>query len=576
MKVKKVVFLMLFSIFIFSLFAVEKFSEKIWFVRPSFQFTNEGNSPYLFFKVPYKARMVKVRNGRIYILWENNFKIYSPDFSLIDEVKNIKGKMGIPIYDDPGFFEIKSPNEIFFGFPDRKKKCYYIFLYNLKAKKARLILKLDKKQFPGVAPIKRVEEVIKSDPSFLDDYFGYVYSYSNFFDAHYDVGKLFMWFLPNYGMHFGGLYVYDIYDKKLLSPYKKFNKIHGFSGNDYAYSLIKDDDATTVDDSIYFKLYRKKYVIKNVLFKRGISFSGESVAYVSKDGGIYIKNVYKDRIVAKFNLSGDKFKLLKLSLSGNRLFFYEEKRGLMFYDVRSKKIEKLVDYKKIKNAISYFYTCPDGEFVFFRDGDGLWAGYLTDLMPPFLRISSKFFISGKTYKSKIKVKFEAVDTCFVSGLSKGCITFCNEKYSVGDSCEINLKEGRNKLLFLIRDRAGNVRKVVKQIIYEKPLKTTLEEISKNPQKFNERYVLLKGYAWGYAWGGFGRKDFKEIKKLYKLPLAPGNDARSRSDGTFSDGKYTAFIPISPIEVGKFEIVCKIKIYNGKWRIIPVEFHKLNR
>ncbi len=551
---------------------VKNYRGKVWFLKPAFEYKNLGESPFLIFKTPIKCKIFKVsyETNKIFVLFKDELKIFSPDFSLIKDVKNLKERMGVKSWkSEIGFMALKdSGDEVFFGIPDRENKKYLVFSYYVKNDKLRLLLTLDKKHFPGVAPIKKVLKSIKEDPSFFDDYFSFVFDYSDFEDAYYDVGKLYMWFKPDYSLYFGGLYVYDIYEKKLSFPYKKFDKLYGFSDGDYLYSRIIDDNASEVEDSLYVRLYKKKFKIKNVNFERGVAFSGETAAYVTKDGYINIRNVFKDERPLKIKAPAWNFKIINISFSGNRLFIDTEKNGLKYYDRRDGKFYTLLSAKNKKGWVSGLYSCIDGEFILFALDNHLWAGYLPDEMAPILRVESRDLFRNKTFNDKITFNFEARDTCFVSGVGKTCVSFKGKNFSSKGKVTVSLNEGENILNFFIKDRAGNVRKVVKKVFYEKPLGVSLEEISKEPQKYKGKFLLLKGYAWGWM------AKNETSKKYYKLPLAKGNTARTRNEGTFSDGKYTAFIPISPIDCGMFKIIAKIKILGSKWRIVPVKFIKL--
>ena len=571
---RRLSFLLLFVIFTIFIFPVQRFKKNVWFLKPTFNYTNIGNNPFLVFKTPIKCKLFKVsmENNEIFVLSGDDLKIYSPDFSLIKEITNLKEKMNIKGLSDIGFMAIKYfGNTLFFGVANRKDKTYYVFSYDVNSDRMRLILKLDREHFPGIAPIDKILNLVKKDPSLKSDYFNHIYKYSDFEDGFYEVGKLYMWFKPEYGMHFGGLYVYDIYNKSLIFPYKNFDILWGFSQGDYVYSILKDKDAETVDKSVYVKVYKKTFKIDEVLLNRGVVFNGENIAYASKNGYVLIKNVFNNKVLTRFKSPEGNFKLLNITFSGNRLFFDTEKGGLKYFDKKDGKIYTLITSKDKKGNISQFYSCVGGEFILFKMEGNLWAGYLPDNMAPLLMVNSRDVIRGKTFKDKISFRFKVRDTCFVSDVEDKCISFNGKVYSVKDKCVATLKEGVNNLKFFVKDRAGNVRKLEKKIVYQKPIEVSLEEISKNPLKYKGKYVLLSGYAWGWM-----AKDKGEKYKYNKLPLAPNNIAKSRNDGTFSDGKFTAFITISPILSGKFKIVSIIKVFDNKWRIVPIEFIKVNR
>jgi len=126
------------------------------------------------------------------------------------------------------------------------------------------------------------------------------------------------------------------------------------------------------------------------------------------------------------------------------------------------------------------------------------------------------------------------------------------------------------LTFKASDRVGNVNLSKKKIILEKPLKTTLIEISKKPQKYVGKVLLLEGYAWGW----YAKNRPPEVEKLSQLPLAKGNTAKTKNTGTFSDGTALAFFPISPVEAGKFRIYAIIHIVKDKWLLKPLFTEKI--
>ncbi len=110
-----------------------------------------------------------------------------------------------------------------------------------------------------------------------------------------------------------------------------------------------------------------------------------------------------------------------------------------------------------------------------------------------------------------------------------------------------------------------------KILLKKLPLITLKDIEKEPLKYKDKIVKLKGYAWSW----FSRKIPIEIKKLSKLPLAKGNGAITRSDGNFSDGTAIAFLPSPPKKPGKYILYAKISIKDKEWIIKPVYYKKIS-
>ncbi len=87
------------------------------------------------------------------------------------------------------------------------------------------------------------------------------------------------------------------------------------------------------------------------------------------------------------------------------------------------------------------------------------------------------------------------------------------------------------------------------------------EIGKNPEKYANKLVLVEGWAWG--WMAKGPQEGK------KLPLAPGNTAKTRNWGSIEDGTAVAFFPISPNESSKVKAYAVIKIKGKNWLLQPI-------
>ena len=171
---------------------------------------------------------------------------------------------------------------------------------------------------------------------------------------------------------------------------------------------------------------------------------------------------------------------------------------------------------------------------------------------------------GKSYGNKITAICEFYDRCFVSGI-EGKIKVNGKKYSE-KQITLSLQEGENTFRFEATYRAGNKTTLIKKITYQKPIVCKIKDIDRNPEKYNGKFVILKGFAWGWA----NIKNKKEVEKYSKLPFAENNTATSRSDGSFSDGEYRIFLPHFSTGTKHLTIIGLIKAQNGKWKIEVVE------
>jgi len=102
-----------------------------------------------------------------------------------------------------------------------------------------------------------------------------------------------------------------------------------------------------------------------------------------------------------------------------------------------------------------------------------------------------------------------------------------------------------------------------------PVATTLARIEADPEAYFGREVVLIGYLWPW---------FKPTPLACRgLPLARGNQAKTRSDGNFCDGTRVAFLP--PRLAPGFDpernlgvplvLVTRVEPAPGGWRLLPI-------
>ena len=99
--------------------------------------------------------------------------------------------------------------------------------------------------------------------------------------------------------------------------------------------------------------------------------------------------------------------------------------------------------------------------------------------------------------------------------------------------------------------------------------TTLDRIEADPAAYRGREVVLVGYL---------RPWYKPAPLVCRgLPLARGNQARTRSDGNFCDGTRVAFLPPGLVpgfdperDLGvPLELVARVEPAPDGWRLVPI-------
>jgi len=103
-------------------------------------------------------------------------------------------------------------------------------------------------------------------------------------------------------------------------------------------------------------------------------------------------------------------------------------------------------------------------------------------------------------------------------------------------------------------------------IIKNAVEVSILDIDKNPMKFQNKILKLKGYAKGWA-----AKDIPEdIRKLFlNLPFAKNNTSPSRNWGSFTDKTAVILYPIHPRKWMKIILYARIKVVKDKWQIVPL-------
>ncbi|MCD6130956.1 MAG: hypothetical protein J7J61_02460, partial [Candidatus Hydrothermae bacterium] len=455
--------LMIFMVLPQDVFALTRYSEKVWYEKPAFTLTPQPNSEFLTFMSNLTAdRVILLPKGKILLRRGDLLEIYGPDFDVIRYFKNLKKTIG---WDEVHGYGVLIPSrdgkKLIIGFANRELRQYNLVLFNLETGEHKFLTTLDKMHFPGIAPIKRAMEIIKTDPEFANIYFSRVYNSFDFEDGTWIDDKIYLWFAPEYGLHFGGLLVYDLSIGQLTPFLEKADHIIGVSKDGLiAYTHLKDDNATELDKAIYIKTTKSTIRIPDASIEKGACFNGEILVYTTHDKKVVFYSVKKKTPVASFNMPGKDFRMIELSPSGNRLFFTAQIETapptLYVYDTRDRKYYPIITDGRHIDTISFLNSSNDGEFVVFREGSRVWASYLTDYSAPQITLKINPLYKNKAFTESVTVKAYAEDMCFTSGIQEPAIEFDKKKYRSGDEIKVILKEGENILIFKASDRAGNV------------------------------------------------------------------------------------------------------------------------
>ncbi len=562
------VFLALLTLFSLLAFPQTKYKDKIWYVKPERDTQIEKQEYFILLSE-------KTLSNTLCTPYNYNFLMKNPDFIEINniafktEFKGQNPKKLIPFAKGEESILIPYEKEFYALFKHKENKCFYIYRFDTRKNKAELIMQLGKEYFPGITVIDRAKEQWKKEPSFKKEMLNFIFSFSDFTKGWAFENKLILFNQPNYGMFFGRAIVIDLKTKKVVYSLEKIDRVFGVSKDFIIYSKFKDKDAGVPDNKLFVFTKGKENIIDNFDVKAKACINGNSVAYL-KDKSLVVFNLKTGKKKTVTKIAFEKPVIAGISKTGNRVFLCEAKdnsKALYLYD---NYLKKLVKVKKFKSHTpDSVYSSYDGEYNSFFCENAVYRLYLNDYSKPAIEVHFKNKLyNGKTYRKNLEVSLSGRDRCIVSGLIS--LTVNRKEYHKNHlQLSLPLKEGKNTLTFTAKDKAGNKTILRKTIYYQKPIILKIKDIDANPEKFKGKFVILEGYAWGWAQGG----KTKETQKYSGLPFAKNNIALSRSDGSFSDGELRIFLPHYLKEGKKVKIIGIVKTRNGKWIFEPVEFLK---
>ncbi len=555
------------------LLAVSNYKGRVWWEKPVFEVKPLDVGPFMVYKTPFKDVRFFLTKGGVLLYKDWQLTLYSPSFRKraamggLDEVMN---KVCKSLCDFQVIIPKDDGRKAVLGFADQDIGVYRLVMVDLDSGKWREIGELKGEKFPGYAPAEKMREMFKNDKSSLKDYRWIVFHGPGLKPSYWVGDKLYLWFSPDAGMSFGGLYILDLKSGKIEFPFKNLDIIIGVNDKYMAYSLFSDPNATDVPPVIWIKKGKEKFSIKNADPHNAL-LSSHWLLYRKLDHVTWVLyDLQKRKAVGSFKVENGDNKALFLTPSGKRVFMeavFKGKKSLYLYDFRQGKFYNLFPQGGEGFRVQ---ACYDGEIFLFSHRDELWTGYLTDLTPPDIKVKVSPLYKGRAFKSPVNLRVEVRDRCFVSGVSAE-VVLNGKKYPLkGDSLsvEFKLKQGENLLEITAGDRAGNSAHIRKKIIYEKPPRVSLMEIGKNPAKYQGKLIFIEGWAWG--WMAKGPAEAK------KLPLAPGNTAKSRNWGSIEDGTAVALFPISPSSSGKVRVYAVVKVKGNNWLLEPLEIEFVSK
>ncbi len=553
---KKLLFLLFLT---FPLFSQTLYKDKIWYLKPAKQMETIKQSDFIMFSKNLNSLHYNYpSNNKVVFKTDENWVVEDARGNEIFKTKSFKQLFNEKV-DEPDLV-IPYKNKLYVIFRDKNNAQCRIYNIDIKTKKTSFLMELGKEYYPGMSPIKRAA-VLK------DEFYNFVKEYSHFNKGWAFKDKLVLYYYPNYGMFFGRAIVINLKTKSVEKTLDRVDKVYGASKDYIVYSKLLDEDATTPSKKIFAFSKGKEFFIDDFDYNEEASLNGNVVVYLKKNTLCKFNLKTKKRII----LTSIKLKkpiVIANSKTGNRIFLGERrdnKHTVFVYDCYKKKLLKTVDtpYGGLPSAI---YSSFDGEFNSFVCNKSIYRLYLNDNSAPYLIVKTDKLYNGKTFNQKLNIKIYANDRCFVSRLEGVSL---NGKRLKENEIKLNLKEGENIFNLEARDKAGNITKRIVKVFYQKPIETTIKEIDKNPEKFKDRFVHLKGFAWGWA----GIKDKEKAKKYSKLPFAKNNTGLTRSDGSFSDGEMVILLPHFGLGEGEVEITGIVKLKGGKWYLKPLNIQK---
>ena len=431
---------------------IEHYKNKIFYIKAeNAQVIENGHS--IVFKTKIHAnKAVILNNGKIIVQYKDTLTLLTPDANTLSKVPTgFQPKILIP--------ESSGRNAII-GKPDRHKKTYKIYQVEFSTGKITTIATLDKLHFPGIAPIKRAENLIKNNPDFAEEYFSLVYAYEDFKGGFLRHDTLYLWFAPDYGLHKGRTYAIPIGKKEIITVSKDANALLGYTKGSLAYTRTFDEDASTIEKAVYvlssgkIKRYPFYFVGTN-----NVKYGQDRVFAIYRDS-LFIINLRQNKYRATC-LPGKEAKLKFVTHSGMRAFLTYKKDNINYlalYDIHTNSLHTL--YSNFKHDISFLNATYDGEAFVFGHDNLLHIGYTDDYQKPFVIIKAPDTTKHKT----IKLSVYSSDAAFVSGIKAVKL---DSSVIVNDTTlEISLKDSLNVFTVKATDRANNKRVVKKSVFYK--------------------------------------------------------------------------------------------------------------
>ncbi len=468
---------MILLLVIIPLLAVSSYRGKVWWVKPVFSVQPVDTGPFMVYRTPFRDVRFYLTRGGILIFRDWKLTLFSPDFKeklSMEGLNSIMDRICRSLCELNVIIPSRDGRKAVMGFADQDVGVYHLVMVDLASRTWKKIGELKGENFPGYAPNDKLKRMSKNDRETLKVYRWIVFHGPALSPSYWVGDKLYLWFAPDYGQSFGGLYILDLKSGKMEYPFKNLDIIIGVNKNYMAYSLLSDPEALDVPPVIWIKSGKSTFSIKDA-DPHAAFLSSHWLLYRKLDHVTWVLyDLRKRSAVGSFRVENRNNRVLFLTPSGNRVFLEAElkgKKSLYLYDFRQKKFYNLFPQGGESFRVR---ACYDGEFFIFSHRNELWAGYLTDLTPPAVKVELFPLRRGKAVESPVNLNIRVTDRCFVSGIS-GEVTLNGKKYRLKGnslSLRLDLKPGENLIEIIATDRAGNTAHIRKKIIYEKLSETT--------------------------------------------------------------------------------------------------------
>ncbi len=431
---------------------IEHYRDKIFYVKVNNAQVAENKNSIIFKTNIHTDKAFILNNGRIIVQFKDTINLLAADFTKIKSM-NIGFQTNLLIPSPSGKYVI-------IGKPDRHQKVYNLCKLQLSSGKIDTIATLDKLHFPGIAPIKRAENIIKNDPGFANDYFSLAYAHDDFEGGFLRHDTLYLWFAPEYGLHKGRIYAVPVNKKEVITLVQNANALLGFTKGSFAYTITSDEDATTIEKAVYISSSGKVKRYPFYFLGTNNEKYGQNRVFAIFQDSLFIVNLHQNKYQA-IRLPGKEAKLKCVTHSGMRAFLTYKKdtiNYLALYDLHTNSLMTI--YSNFKHDITFLNATYDGEAFVFGNENLLHIGYTEDYQKPFIVIKAPDTTKQKT----IRFSIYSSDVAFVSGIKEVRL---NASLIHGDTTlEIPLKDSINVFTIEATDRANN-RRIVKKCVFYK-------------------------------------------------------------------------------------------------------------